>query len=186
MAIQIIGAKGNRIAEVSSLGRIEVEAVIESDMEEQNENGFAWSIPFDAIDPTDADDKFLYIQNTEPDKLLHIRRIRVSSTVAGMLEIIRVMGTAVGGSDVTLVNFNEGFSSNTPTGIFQTGSDITGITDEGKYAFQSLDTVDKSYDIFIPHDIILDKNGAVALNWVPASGILTGTIWFFLHPPKEN
>lgn len=180
MAVQIIGAKGNRIVEVSDEGHAQVDAVIETDMEHRNESGFAWCLPFDAIDPTGADDIFVYMQNTEPSLDLHIRRIRISSTVVGMLEILRVTGTAAGGSTATLLNFNEGFSSKTPTGIFETGSDITALVDGGKYAFQQLPVADTNYDILFQHDIILNKNGAMALNWVPATGILSGTIWFFL------
>jgi hypothetical protein len=181
MAVQLIGAKGNRIVEVTDEGRLHTNAVIETDMEKLNETGFAWCLPFDAIDPTGADDIFVYLQNTEPSMDLHIRRIRVSSTVAGMLEVLRVTGTATGGDTATLLNFNDGFSSKTPTGIFETGVDITALADGGKYAFQQLPVADTTYDIHIPHDIILNKNGAMALNWVPATGILSGTVWFFLH-----
>lgn len=181
MAMQIVGAKGNRIAEVTDAGRLHTSAVIESDMEKRNETGFAWCLPFDAVDPTGADDIFAYIQNAESSLNLHVRRIRVSSTVVGMLEVLRVTGTATGGSTATLVNFNEGFAAKTPAGTFETGVDITALTDGGKYAFQQLTVADTTYDIEIPHDIILDKNGAIALNWVPATGILSGTIWFFLH-----
>ncbi len=180
MAVQIIGSKHNRSAEVDSEGRFVTSAVTETDMEHRNESGFTWSMPFDAIDPTGADDVFLYIQNLEPSLSMHIRRIRVSSTVAGMVEVIRVTGTAVGGSDVTLVNFNAGFSAKTPTGTFQTAVDITGLTDGGKYSFQRL-AADTTHEIALHHDIILDKNGAIALNWVPASGVLSGTVYFFLH-----
>lgn len=181
MPIQIIGAKGNRIVEVAEDGHLLTDAVVETDMEHVNEKGLAWSMPFDAIDPTGADDVFLYIKNTESDFNLHVRRIRVSSTVAGMLEVIRVTGTAVGGGDSTLVNFNEAFSVKTPEGSFQTAVDITGLAKGGKYLFQQLTVADTNYDIFIPHDIILNKNGALAFNWVPATGILSGTVWFFLH-----
>lgn len=182
MAQQLIGAKGNRIMEIEeATGRILTQAVTESDMEDRNEEGFVWALPFDAVDPTAADDIFVYLQNTESSLNLHIRRIHVSTTVAGMLEVIAVTGTAAGGSGVTLTNFNQGFTSKTPTGIFETGSDITGLTDGGKYIFQRLAVVDTTYEIVFHHDIILDKNGAVGLNWVPSTGILTGTIFFFLH-----
>lgn len=181
MATAIVGAKGNRIMEVDEDGRALNNSVVETDMENRNENGFAWSFPFDAVDPTGADDIFLYIKNTESSLNLHVRRIRVSSTVVGMLEVIRVTGTPVGGSTATLVNFNQQFALNTPEGTFETGVDITGLTDGGKYAFQQLVAADTNYDIQIPHDVILNKNGALAFNWVPATGILSGTVWFFLH-----
>ena len=174
MAIQIIGAKGNRIVEVDSKGRLETQAVNETDMENRNEEGFAWSMPFDAVDPTSDNDIFLYIQNTEQSLNMHIRRIHLSSTVVGMAEVIEVTGTAVGGGAVTLVNFNTGFVAKTPTGIFETAVDITGLTDAGKYRFQQLTVADHTYEMTFHHDIILAKNGAIAINWVPATGILSG------------
>ena len=169
------------MSDSASTGRLLTQTVAESDMENRNEIGFAWCLPFDAIDPTGADDIFVYLQNTESTLNMHIRRIHVSSTVAGLLEVITVSGTPVGGSDVTLVNFNRSFPNKTPTGVFQTGVDITTLTDHGKYAFQQLDVVDKTYEIKFLHDIILGKNDAIALNWVPATGILSGVIYFFLH-----
>ena len=181
MSVQIEGAKGDRIAEVeSATGRFETKAVTETDMEERNEGGFVWSMPFDAIDPTGADDIFLYLQNTS-NQNLHIRRMHVSSTVVGFIEVIRVTGTPAGGSGVTLVNFNNKFSSETPDGTFESGADITGLTDGGKYRFQQLTVANTTYELTFHHDIILNKNGAVALNWVPATGILTGCVYFFLH-----
>ncbi len=181
MALTIIGATHKGVLEVDVDGRALTQAVVESDMENRNEKGFAWSLPFDAVNPTAGDDIFAYLQNTDPSLSIHVRRIRVSSTVVGMLEVIRATGTAAGGSGVTLVNFNQAFAAKTPTGIFETGADITGLTDGGKYAFQQIVAIDTNYDIHIPHDIILGKNDAVALNWVPATGVLTGTIWFFVH-----
>ena len=179
--MRITGAKGNRDMEVSDAGRALTESVTESDMEHQNEQGVVWALPFDAVDPTAANDMFVYMKNEESLSTIHLRRIHVSSTVAGMLEVIAVTGTAVGGSEATLTNFNQGFSSKTPSGKFQTGSDITGLADTGKYAFQQLKNADQTYEITFHHDIILDKNGAIALNWVPATGILSGTLFFMLH-----
>lgn len=181
MAIAIEGSKGNRIVEVSDEGRMHVAAVTETDMEHRNEEGFVWSLPFDAVDPTSDNDIFVYIQNTEPSLNMHIRRIVLSSTVVGFVEVLRVTGTAVGGAAATLVNFNQGFSSKTPTGIFETGSDITALVDGGKYVFQQLAVANTTYTITLHHDIILDKNGAMALNWVPSTGILSGVVYFFLH-----
>ncbi len=179
MSLTIIGPEGSTLDIVKA--RAQVDAVTNTDMEARNEDGFVWSLPFDAVDPTGADDVFLYIQNTESDLNMHIRRFHVSSTVAGMVEAIRVTGTAVGGSAATLVNFNANFPLKTPDGVFETGVDITGLVDEGKYRFQQLKVADQTYEVTFHHDVILGKNGAFALNWVPATGILSGCVYFFLH-----
>ncbi len=66
------------------------------------------------------------------------------------------------------------------------GSNWTTIATLTKVGFSpALDVVDRTYELTFHHDIILNKNGAIALNWVPATGILTGTVFFFLHRPPE-
>lgn len=184
--IQLIGAKGGRIVEVDEDGHLSTSTVSLTDMEHHNEeDGTAWSMPFDVIDPTSADDYFVYLQNTSDNLALHVRRIHISSTVVGFVEVQRVTGGVGNGTDVTLVNFNQGFSSKTPTGTFQTSVAFTGLVDGGKYAFQQLAVADTTYVITFHHDIILDKNGAIALNWVPSTGILTGTVYFFTKDPTK-
>ncbi len=175
-----------KVIRVSSDGEEFVSARSEEQMLYTNQHeGKTWTMPFDALDPTDTDDIFGYIQNGETGFNLHVRHFRFNSTVAGYLEILRVTGTAVSGSGVTLVNENENFSADTPAGIFESGVNITGLVDGGKHEFIYLPAL-VTQNITIAHDIILGKNGAIALNWTSATGILTGTVKFFLHKPTEE
>ena len=181
----LIGPNG-KLVKVTALGELFVHGTVDEEMHHQNEHeGEVFVLPFDAIDPDATDKIFGYIQNTDSDKDIHIRHFRFNSTVAGYLEIIRVTGTAAGGSDVVLTNENHNFSAQTPEGKFQSGTDITGLTDGGKHEFLYLPAL-TTVSLTVPHDIILGKNGAIALNWVPSTGILTGTVKFFTSKPSEE
>lgn len=182
----IEGISGNGPMDVDEDHRALTAAVTHTDMQTANDKGHAWCMPFDAVDPTAANDIFGYLQSTDSSMLLHVRRLRFSSSVAGKLEIIRVTGTPSGGSPVTLVNFNGQFTDETPTGVFESGVDITGLVEVGKVAFQELKNADQTYDIFIPHDVILGRNNALALSWVEDSGALTGTVWFYTEKPTNG
>lgn len=139
------------------------------------ELGFVWSISFENIDPSGADDYFFYFKNTSSDADYVIPKIRLATTVAGQVELHSVSGTASGGSDNTPVNRNLG-AANTITGTIQTGSDITGLTNDGILAFMQLDTVNRQYELDIESHIVVAPSKAVALLWEAATGALTGTI----------
>lgn len=98
-------------------------------------DGKVWAMPFDAVNPNGADKIFGYIKNTSGDLNLHARVFRFRTDVAGILEIIRVTGTAASGTEVALTNGNSAHALETPSGIFESGTDITGLTDGGKVRF---------------------------------------------------
>ncbi len=181
----ILGANG-QIIKASKEGELFVHSRTSEEMLYANQHsGEAWTMPFDAFDPDATDKKFCYIQNGSNVVDLHIRHIDFYTTVAGFLEVMMVTGTATSGTPVVLVSENENFSTDTPDGIFEDGADIGGLTDVGKHAFMYLET-GKVNHFDIAHDIILGKNGAIALNWVPSTGILTGTVKFYTHTPREE
>ena len=185
MADYILGAN-NKLIKATADGELWVHSRNSEEMLYANQHfGQAWTMPFDAFDPDATDKKFCYIQNGSNLVDLHVRHFNFHTTVAGMLEIIRVTGTATSGSGVTLVPENENFALNTPDGIFEDGADIGGLTDAGKHDFMFLET-GKSNRLTVLHDIILGKNGAMALNWVPSTGVLTGTVKFYAHAPREE
>ncbi len=185
MAEFILGAN-NKLIKATADGELWVHARQSEEMLYANQHfGQAWTMPFDAFDPGATDKKFAYIQNGSNIVDIHIRHLDFYTTVAGFLEVIRVTGVATSGTGVVLVSENENFSTNTPDGIFEDGADIGGLTDGGKHAFMYLET-GKVNHFDIAHDIILGKNGAIALNWVPSTGVLTGTVKFFTHAPREE
>lgn len=158
---------------------------IEEMLHANDHDGQAWTMPFDARDPDATDKIFGYIQNGSQELNLHVRHLAFETTVAGFLEIIRVTGTAAGGTGVTLTNDNHAHALETPEGLFEAGANITGLTDGGKHDFMYLKTGETNR-LTIPHDIILPKNGAIGLNWVPATGVLTGTVKFYTHVKPED
>lgn len=181
----IVGAN-NKLIKATSEGELWVHSRNSEEMLYANQHfGNAWTMPFDAFDPDATDKKFCYIQNGSNAVDIHVRHFDFITTVAGILEIIRVTGVATSGTGVTLVSENENFSTDTPDGIFEDGADIGGLTDVGKHAFMQLET-GKNNRLTIFHDIILGKNGAIALNWVPSTGVLTGTVKFYTHTPREE
>ena len=132
-----------------------------------------WNVPFDAINPTSDNDYFIHVRNTDTSVRV-IPRINITSTVAGYLEIQSVSGTSIGGAAVVPVNATVG--GPTPANLTaETAVDITGLTNDGVQHFHWLEA-DKTAHINLPATIRLKQNQAMALLWVPATGILTGTI----------
>jgi len=98
-------------AKVDSLNRLTTIAVTESIgryiNRETNKN---WSLPFEGLNPTAADDYVFYLKNTG-NKTLIINDIRVmTDTAPAQLELHAVTGVAVGGSTLTPVNKTIGSS----------------------------------------------------------------------------
>lgn len=132
-----------------------------------------WAVPFDAINPTDVDDYFIHVRNTDTAVRV-IPRIAVTSTVAGYIEIQAVSGTSIGGAAVVPVNNTVGGSA--PANLTaETAVDITGLTDGGVIHFHWLEA-NKTAHIEIPATVRLKQNQAMALLWTVSTGILTGTI----------
>lgn len=133
-----------------------------------------FSLAFDAIDPTGADDYFIYLKNTGT-KNIHVTKFRVRSTVAGSVELHRVTGTASSGTAISPTNLYLG-NSNTPTMTAETDPNFTGLTQAGIIEYVRLDTVDKDYVEEIPEHIIIPPGQALAFLWDAATGALSGNI----------
>ncbi len=184
MPTTLVGPNGVEV-KVSAEGELFTHARSQETMGFINQNeGHVWTMPFDALDPTSDNDVFGYIKNESEVVDLHVRHFDFSSTVAGILEIQRVTGIAVGGTPVVLVNENDNFPTRVPKGIFESGVDITALTDGGVHHFMTL-VADVQKHLTVLHDIILGPGSAMALHWVPGTGILTGTIKFYAHSPLE-
>jgi hypothetical protein len=171
-----IEGRSGEVMDVDSKGRGKINGPIFSeDHDIAKRTGKVWSIPFENIDPTGADDNFIYIKNTGSENNINVTDIRISSTVAGQAKVIAVTGTAAGGTDITPVSRKVG-SGVAPTATIQSGSDITGLTDEGILFFLQLDTIDKEEHLRTTSNIIIQPNQAIAIQWEEATGILTGIV----------
>lgn len=175
MAIIKDGAGTGKTAKVNEENRLDVEAIsrsIEQHINEVYEKYF--SIPFDAIDPTGADDYFLYIKNTGT-KNLHVTDSRIRSTVAGTVEIHAVSGTASSGTTVTPVNRTVG-SSQSLVATVESDPDFTGLSNEGVVFYQRLDTVDTDEHLRTSGHIIIPPGQAIAYLWDTSTGALSGVV----------
>ena len=144
-------------------------------------NHKAWSLPFDAVDPTAADDLFAYLKN-DGDKDIILEQVDLISTVAGICELFRVTGTAAGVTAFAPVNKTNNAGDMPDASLSGYGVDITGLTDVGKYAFIELVAV-TARDYKIPHGgVRIKKTEAVALSWTQATGALTGALHIYEEP----
>jgi hypothetical protein len=169
------GGASSKRAEVNTLNQLETMAMRVSRTGWMTlREGVVWTVPFDAIDPTGADDYFLFIRNDGAEPLA-ITKLSVSSTVAGIVELQGVTGDPSGGTAVAVVNRQVG-NNKTPDTTIESGVNITGLTDAGVLEFIRL-VANTQQDTLLQDDpIVLVQNQEVALLWTGATGILTGNV----------
>jgi len=140
------------------------------------DSGKVWSLPFTAIDPAGASDKFFYLKNTGSVPL-RVTDIRISSTVVGIAYAQKVSGTPsyVGATAITPVSRRTG-KNPTLQATANTDTDITGLTDEGNWFDLPCDSAGKQHHLRTSSNMIIDPGGAMALEWDTSTGILTGTV----------
>jgi hypothetical protein len=137
--------------------------------------GKVWSIPFEGLNPANANSNVIYIKNTG-DKTLHISDVRLmADTAVTQIRIAFVTGTAAGGTAVTPIS-RTGGSPATVTGTVETGVDITGLTNSGTIFFMQLDTVNKEYHLSTSSRIRLPKGQAMAISVETATANITGVV----------
>jgi len=143
--------------------------------------GKAWAMPINGIDPTGADDHFVHIHN-KTDKALELVRGRLSSTVAGMVELLRGTGTSSSSTAVPLLPM--GVNKDTPGGgsLFETGANLQ-LTGDGAALTHDYLAADVARDI--DYGIRIPANGQVYLNWTVATGVLSGFL-IITQPPEDE
>ena len=175
MSIIKDGAGSGRTMRINEENRADVESISRSITQHINEvYAKHFSLSFQAIDPTGADDYFFYMKNTST-KHIHVTKSRFKSTVAGSVEFHHVTGTASAVTDVVPVNRHLG-NTETITATIGTGVDITGLTNEGNMLCLRVDTANKDIVDEHPSHIIVPPGQAFALMWDTGTGILKGTI----------
>lgn len=133
-----------------------------------------WSCPFEDVDPTGADDYFFYLKNTGT-VLLSVPDIRLSTTVAGAVQVQWVTGTAASGTTLTPVNRYLG-SPNAPAATIEYGANITGLTSAGELFRIDLDTTGKLVKMHTTGNILIPPGQAIALIWDTGTGVLSGSV----------
>jgi hypothetical protein len=175
--IQIEDATGfGYSAKVNNQNRLFVQSeIITKDQDINERSGKVWSIPFENVSPTGANDYIFYIKNTG-DVVIEISDFRVSSeTAATQLVIVGVSGTASGGTDITPISRTVGSAASASVTV-QSGSDITGITSTGTIFFMQCDTVGKLFHLSTSSKILIPKGKAVGIYAETATASLTGVV----------
>lgn len=142
--------------------------------------GKAWEIPFNAIDPTGADDHFLHIANTGPRSLAAVK-MEVSSTVAGNLEPFRASGSGTSGTNVPPISLSGPGGAN-PKGTFETGVDLQLTNDEVLGYFYLIADTPRPLEFYY----IIPPNTAIGFNWEISTGILSGQVTIIELAPDED
>ncbi len=120
-----------------------------------------WSMSFEAISPTGADDYFFYFKNTGTATYC-VPDIRIETDSACVVEVHWVTGTASATSAVTPVNRYLG-ASPVITGTIGTAVNITGLSNAGNLAWIDLPVVNTQYDLNLASTIIIPPGQAFAL-----------------------
>ncbi len=174
------GAGSGLNAKVNKENRLDVESVSRSIEQHINEKyKKTYTLSYDAIDPTGADDYFLYIKNTGT-KNLHVTHIRTRTTVVGVVEIHNVTGTVIFGTEtaITPENLTVGDSS-TITAVTSADVNATGLANAGILFYQRLAVAATDYLLKIDAHIIIPPGQAIAFLWDTASGILSGNVTIY-------
>lgn len=181
MSIIKDGAGTGNTLRVTSENKAQVNAVQRSLTQHINEiYEKHFSLFFEAIDPTGADDYFFYFKNTGT-KNIHFTKFRFASTVIGTVEIHEVTGTATAVNAITPANRFIG-STNTLTATVGTNVNITGLSNAATLIHLRLDTANKDYIDDAPSHIIVPPGQAIAFLWDISTGILKGTVDVYEDP----
>ena len=144
--------------------------------------GKAWNIYFDAIDPTGADDHFLYIKNSAK-RPLEVTKMELFSTVAGFVEPFRASGDPAN-TPATNTPANLRGDGSKPVATVNTGVDLALTVGEklgGHYLAANTPRV-----IDLEHGIVIQPGTAVAFNWDQATGVLTGMVTLHEVPAEDD
>ena len=183
MGIEISDGTGSsRSAEVDENNHLVVNAVSQSVEHYVNHvDGNAFNLLFSAT-PASTSDCFIYMKNTGVDDI-SIEGFWLWLAADEYVDVkLNDVGTPVGGSTITPVNLNSG-SGNAPTGTFQQGNNITGLsggtTIDRIYHASSQESASYNFD----QDIIVKKNGTFTMYAQTGATALAGKIVFNIHSP---
>lgn len=177
MSIEIQDGTGKGYgAKVDDQNRLKTLAVSETEQFHINrDNGKVWSLTFENVANTGANDYIFYLKNTG-EKDLAIPKIRLSASAATQVEIHEVTGTAGGGGTaVTAVARNLG-SSASPSATIETDPDITGLTTAGTLFLMQCPVANTQYELDTTSNIVIPKGKAIAILIETTSITMSGVV----------
>jgi len=162
-------------AQVNHGNRLYTASVTKTEDHDINERtGKVWSIPFEDLNPAGNDDYVIYIKNTG-DKSLELSDVRIACSAASQVEIHAVSGTASGGTDISPVSRTVGGSA-VPSATIQSGTDITGLSNDGVIFFLFCPVADTECALKTSSKINIPKGKAIGFLMENGSADLTGVI----------
>lgn len=173
------GKGTGKIAGVNAENRMETQSLgttIEHHI--NHEHGLSFNVLIDKT-ATGVNDCIFYMKNESTDDIC-VEGLTLS--VAGACEVyvqVGVVGTPVGGTDLTPVNLNLA-SGNIAIGTFQHGVDITGLTSGSEIERYVFRAASNSEFFNFEQDLILPNNQTMAI-WNSASVAVKGTVVFNYH-----
>jgi len=163
-------------AKVNSGNRLYTNSISKTvDAQINIDSGNVWSIPFENLSPTGANDYVIYIKNTGEETIQFSDLMVSAETSATQLSVHHVSGTASGGNDITTVSRTLG-SPAVPTAIVKSGVDITGLTSESILFYIQCDTVGRAVHFSTSSKVRVPKGQAIAIQVETATASLTGVI----------
>lgn len=177
MSIIKDGSGTGRTLRINSENRADVESVTRPLDQHINEvYAKVFSVAFDAIDPVGADDYFYYMKNTGT-KNLHVTDIRIRSTVAGVVEVHGVTGTASFTSETAITPTNRTIgSAESLTATTSADTNVTGLTSSGVLFYVPCETANEENEFKTSSHIIIPPGQAMALLWDTSTGALSGVV----------
>ena len=167
-------------AKVNDENRLEVRAVSESIEHHANvHDSNAFQMVFE-VTPSGSDNVFVYIKNTDQDLNMIFEGVSLhASASAEQVEIfLDDTGTPSGGTDIVPVNVNSG-SATIATGVFQQGSNITGLSGGSKIEKIWLEADKATKHFNFNMDVVLVPNATLVLKSVTGGIQLSGMLAFF-------
>ena len=145
------------------------------------QNGKGWVLPIIAISPTAIDDNIAYLKNngTQPIEVLLVEGY--AATAVGVVRVVTCTGVAAGGTAVTPVALNTD-SNKAPDVTFETGVDITGLTEVGVVTDLSMIVLSTKYEERLTPSLILGPNKAILLSASVATMVVTGRMVIIEQP----
>jgi len=174
------GTGGGYLSKIDSHNRLRTYSVIENEasyIAEEHQQAYNWIIN---VTPAGAGDVFGYMKNTFKNVLV-ISEIKIYVATNESIQIkFDDVGTPVGGSTSTPTNMYAK-SGNTADGIFQTGTNITGLS--GGYVVEHLfidgGTNMQSYTWC--SGLLLPKNGIATFYAITGGIAINMSICFHYH-----
>lgn len=178
MALQIEDGKGNGFqAQVDNRNMLHVHAVVESLEHDANQLGNSFSMLFSQTSDS-TDSCILYIKNYFDEDLV-FEGITIRAVSDETINIyLNDSGNPVGGVDVTPGNLNAG-SNRLADGMFQVGTDITGLIRGTIASSYFIKGGDSSKHFNFEQDIIVPKNRVLTMCCEDGNIKLVGFLSFF-------